>query len=950
MAKKMLIDAAQTEEVRVAIVQGNRVEDFEFESSLRKQLKGNIYLAKVTRIEPSLQAAFVDYGGNRHGFLPLSEIHPDYYQIPVEDREALLADEAREAAEAQAAEDAEDEEIDAKPKRGRRPKRAAKANSADEATEPTADQASDNAGDEGSQADDEEAADATGEAQAKSVEPETGPAEGDVEVAVPVELAAEGEEAEPESEDETESAPEGKTQAADTKDEVIAGPAEDEAPTVEAESAKTDADEAASTESETRTVIVTDEPPKAATEDADADAAEVTDKADVEEEGEAQRKPRGRRRGGRGRRQNKKTDADSQETPANEEAEQADGEASEAEAVETTGGEGDEDEAFVARRRARRRHYRIQEVIRPRQILLVQVVKEERGTKGAALTTYLSLAGRYGVLMPNTARGGGISRKISNREDRKRLKGIVRDLEVSKGMGLIVRTAGAQRTRQEIKRDYDYLIRLWDQIRELTLKSVAPCLIYEEGSLLLRAIRDFYSKDVESVLVQGEDGYKEAKGYMKLLMPSHAKNVQRYKDDVPLFQRYQVDSQLEQMIEPEVQLKSGGYLVINPTEALVSIDINSGRSTREKNIEQTALRTNLEAAEEIARQLRLRDLAGLVVIDFIDMDENRNNKAVERKMKDCLKNDRARIQVGRISQFGLLEMSRQRLGSSLLETAAKTCPHCAGSGLLRTDDSAALSALRRIEEEALRGKASEIAVHLHPDVALYLLNHKRDQIGVIEQRHAMRIVIAANNDKRIGECVIERLKAQSGDRAQRPTNEAVASPAAMEMDDEAPQVEQEAEVAAPEKKANSGDEDGEPKKRRRGRRGGRRRNRQNQDNADNATELTDGEAKAQQSDEAQASDKADDTPKAELAEKLGADDAKPDADDAKPDADDAKPDVKEIEITEKTSSNVDEAEVEIAQSTQADAVAEAAAEPAPPAEEKPAGPARKGWWQRRFGN
>ncbi len=911
MAKKMLIDTAQAEEVRVAIAQGNRVEDFEFESSLRKQLKGNIYLAKVTRIEPSLQAAFVDYGGNRHGFLPLSEIHPDYYQIPVEDREALLADEAREAAEAQAEEDAEEEAMEAKPNKRKRAGRRKKADASEKTDEESSEESSGDHAADGEVAEEVKAEASEDQAEAPEAESEA-------------EAEAEAEEDAPDTE--------GKTQAADVKDEVLQGPSEDEAadaPTTEETPAEeTSSEEIAETAAEGET-----------SEEDDAEKAE--------------RKPR-RRRGGRGRRRGKKADTEAKDA-SEEETDQANGETNEDanqdagedasdeasteastvdETVETTGGEGDEDEAFVARRRARRRRYHIQEVIRPRQILLVQVVKEERGTKGAALTTYLSLAGRYGVLMPNTARGGGISRKISNREDRKRLKGIVRDLDVSKGMGLIIRTAGAQRTRQEIKRDYDYLIRLWEQIRELTLKSVAPSLIYEEGSLLLRAIRDFYSKDVESVLVQGEDGYKEAKGYMKLLMPSHAKNVQRYKDDVPLFQRYQVDSQLEQMIEPEVQLKSGGYLVINPTEALVSIDINSGRSTREKNIEQTALRTNLEAAEEIARQLRLRDLAGLIVIDFIDMDENRNNKAVERKMKDCLKGDRARIQVGRISQFGLLEMSRQRLGSSLLETATLTCPHCAGSGVLRTDDSAALSALRRIEEEALRGKASEISVHLHPDIALYLLNHKRDQIAVIEERHGMRIIVAANSEKRVGECVIERLQTRRAERNQRnqPADQ-VARASNMEIEEtEAPAetvVEPKADAPVEERGEDDNSQaDGEPKKRRRGRRGGRKRNRNGQDA--NGNENAEAATTSDDKPEVKEIEITESQPKAEVAE--------------------AKPEVKE---EPKAEAPKEEAQAEpVVEAAGVEVVAEEEKPKAPPPLEEqgnPDKPARKGWWQGRFG-
>ncbi|HEY3949366.1 ribonuclease E/G, partial [Phenylobacterium sp.] len=523
MSKNMLIDAAHAEETRVVVVDGSRVEEFDFESSNRKQLRGNIYLAKVTRVEPSLQAAFIEYGGNRHGFLAFNEIHPDYYQIPVADREALMREEAEE----------EDEEHES---RGRRGRRGGNGNG--------------------------QAAEADAEAE-----------EGD--------------------------------------------------------------------------------------EDADAGS---DDEDDVMEE-------------------------------------------------------------EVARRRRRlMRKYKIQEVIRRRQIMLVQVVKEERGNKGAALTTYLSLAGRYGVLMPNTARGGGISRKIETATDRRRLKGIVQSLDVPQGMGLIVRTAGAKRTKAELKRDYDYLLRLWENIRETTLHSIAPALIYEEEDLVKRAIRDLYDKDIDSVQVEGEAGFKEARDFMRMLMPSQAKKVQLYTEPTPLFVKHRVEDHLSQIYSPVVPLRSGGYLVINQTEALVAVDVNSGKSTRERNIEATALKTNMEAAEEAARQLRLRDLAGLIVIDFIDMDESKNNRAVEKKLKDCLKDDRARVQMGKISAFGLMEISRQRRRSGVLEGTTHVCPHCAGVGRVRSVESSALSMLRSVELEAGKNGPGVIHLRVPSAVALYILN------------------------------------------------------------------------------------------------------------------------------------------------------------------------------------------------------------------------------------
>jgi ribonuclease E len=590
MAKRMLIDATHPEETRVVVVNGTKLEEFDVEAASKRQLKGNIYLAKVTRVEPSLQAAFVDYGGNRHGFLAFSEIHPDYYQIPVADREALIE----------------------------------------------ADQ---------------------------SVEAEDAPVNG-------------GEEAEGENID------------------VVGG--------------------------------------------------DDTDEIEIESE----------------------------------------------------------------KRRTRHiRSYKIQEVIKRRQILLVQVVKEERGNKGAALTTYLSLAGRYGVLMPNTSRGGGISRKITNAADRKRLKSIVSDLEMPEGMAVIIRTAGAERTKAEIRRDCDYLLRTWDEVRELTLKSTAPTLVYEEGSLIKRSLRDVYSKDIDEVIVEGDDGYKNAKDFMKTLMPSHAKKVKRYgkEEQIPLFQRYQIESQLDSMHQPTVQLKSGGYIVINPTEALVSIDVNSGRATRERNIEETALRTNVEAAEEIARQLRLRDLSGLIVIDFIDMEENRNQHAVERKLKDAMRHDRARIQIGRISVFGLLELSRQRLRPSFLETSSAVCPHCGGSGHVRTIDSTALQMLRVLEEEGMKRRSADITITMPTAVALFILNQKRATLGEIEARYGITITVLGDDDLIAPDHRIERARGSAGASVGRSD-----------------------EVDAEEDETRTDGEDGEQRssgRRRRRRRGGR----QNQD-------------------------------------------------------------------------------------------------------------------------
>src|SRR5262252_1544064 len=635
MANKMLIDATHPEETRVVVLRGNRVEEFDFESASRRQLRGNIYLAKVTRVEPSLQAAFVDYGGNRHGFLAFTEIHPDYYQIPVADRQALLEEEAQEESRARDAEAAEDEAA-----AGRRRRRGRRGRGR-----------SDQRHQRGGEA-------RFGETAAAGTTPES----------------------------EVETKEEGSGLAMEASDLVH---------------------EVSQTAERRPDVGIEDgvETVEEVEDDDETDPVEIVGQRVVA-------------------------------TGTNGETV--------AETVESVGSEDVLEEVPERVRRRRGRPYKIQEVIRRRQIILVQVVKEERGNKGAALTTYLSLAGRYTVLMPNTARGGGISRKITNPTDRKRLREIAGELEVPEGMGLIIRTAGAQRTKTEIKRDYDYLLRLWENVRDLTLKSTAPALVYEEGSLIKRSIRDLYNKDIDEVLVAGDDAYREAKDFMRMLMPSHAKNVKPYKEPEPIFIRYQVERQLAAMFSPQVVLKSGGYIVINQTEALVSIDVNSGKATREHNIEDTALKTNLEAAEEIARQLRLRDLAGLIVIDFIDMDEKRNNRAVERRLKDCLKNDRARIQVGRISHFGRLEMSRQRIRTSVLESSTDKCPHCGGTGHVRSVSSVALQLLRMIEETLQRGATHNIVGRTRSEIALYVLNHKRTHLYDLEHRFQISVTIGAD--------------------------------------------------------------------------------------------------------------------------------------------------------------------------------------------------------------
>ncbi|WP_299481927.1 ribonuclease E/G [uncultured Roseibium sp.] len=696
MANKMLIDAGHPEETRVVVVRGNRVEEFDFEAANRKQLRGNIYLAKVTRVEPSLQAAFVEYGGNRHGFLAFSEIHPDYYQIPVADREALLAAEAAERQN-------DDQDAEEKPKRRRR-SRAAKNESAETVASEKI-ESSDASGDE-------QQAEAGSTGSSEETETDSAGAQSDTESSADSAAEAEVSATDAEPAEETDSAP-----MVGAADDQVSEDGSDDSEASAKVAASADGDDADTDDAagETETLEASDE----AEDESEEDSLEAV----AEAEAEAPTRTRSRRRR---RSRDDEDDVDSDE-----------------DAVESVGAE-DAMEEVPERSVPHRKQYKIQEVIKRRQIILVQVVKEERGNKGAALTTYLSLAGRYSVLMPNTARGGGISRKITQPTDRKRLKKIASELDVPEGMGVILRTAGASRTKAEIKRDFEYLMRLWENVRELTLKSSAPSLVYEEGSLVKRSIRDLYNKDINEVLVSGDDGYREAKDFMRMLMPSHAKNVQPYRDPSPLFIRYGVEPQLDAMFSPQVTLRSGGYIVINQTEALVSIDVNSGKSTREHNIEDTALQTNLEAAEEVTRQLRLRDLAGLVVIDFIDMEESKNNRAVERKLKDCLKNDRARIQVGRISHFGLLEMSRQRIRTGVLESSTTPCPHCQGTGMIRSVESVALHVLRSIEDNLLKGASHNLIIRTTTQVALYILNQKRSNLSDLEIRFAVEIAVNAD--------------------------------------------------------------------------------------------------------------------------------------------------------------------------------------------------------------
>lgn len=736
MTKRMLIDGTHPEEIRVVITSGNRLEEYDVETSTKTQLKGNIYLAKVTRVEPSLQAAFVDYGGNRHGFLAFNEIHPDYYQIPVEDREALKRDVAQFEANASAAQ-AHIDEIDG------------------DVEETTGDQA----GKENIQ-------------------------NGEFSIAAEEILSEK------------------------VSSEINGG-------STEQASAKEDDGHEQNTGLNTNEDIKIEE-----------DGQKLNEKGDSGDETEDNTLETAKVEGGKAEKDNEKIKkSERRENPM--------------------------------------RRYKIQEVIKRRQILLIQVVKEERGNKGAALTTYLSLAGRYCVLMPNTARnGGGVSRKITSTADRRRLRDLLKNLNVLEGMGVIMRTAGMERNKSEIKRDFDYLTRLWENVRELTLQSAAPALVYEEGDLIKRAIRDLYNREIEEIFVEGNNAYTAAKKLMRMMMPSHAKRVQPYRDEViPLYHRYQVETQLEAMHSPDVQLKSGGYIVINPTEALVAIDVNSGRSTRERNIEETAFKTNLEAASEVARQLRLRDLSGLIVIDFIDMEVSRNQRAVERRLKESVKTDRARIQLGRISNFGLFELSRQRMRPSIVENSTETCIHCAGTGYVRSTESTAIHVLRSVEEEGIRSRSKEVAVTVPTPIALYILNQKRESLTQIEMRYNFRVHVFGDDSLIPPDMRLERIQgrpatAETEDVSREaniidPSNDSAASDnddvekeatksrrprrrrknaSVKKNDDKKSDGERETEqslITKADKKVESEEkptEDRAPRRRRRGRRGGRRRN------------------------------------------------------------------------------------------------------------------------------
>jgi ribonuclease E len=698
---KMLIDATHPEETRVVVQKNGRVEEFDFESAARKLLRGNIYLAKVTRVEPSLQAAFVDYGGNRHGFLAFNEIHPDYYQIPVADRQALIDEEAAAEAELEAAADRRAEAM-ARRGQGRRsePGAAPADTHSDDASEEPGEFAGENDAEPGVShiidvEEDEHIEEVGGDADASDV---------------PQSFAA----------------------AVERNTDVIA---EDFVPR-----AAMPSEHVRQTPGATDVDAAT-EPPHMhhEAEDDEDDSDEGDDSDEMDGDAHSEHPESAGEGSGEHSQGSEDQDARGEQSPRGQ----------------RRGGRRSEFQDD-SRPRRRPRSYKIQEVIKRRQVILVQVVKEERGNKGAALTTYLSLAGRYTVLMPNTARGGGISRKITNPQDRKRLKAIANELEVPDGMGLIIRTAGAARTKQEIKRDFEYLLRLWESVRDLTLQSTAPSLVYEEGDLIKRSIRDLYNKDVEEVVVAGDAGYAEAAAFMHMLMPSHSKHVVPYKNPTPLFTSYGVERQLNAMFLPQVTLRSGGYIVINQTEALVAIDVNSGKSTREFSIEETAIATNLEAADEIARQLKLRDLAGLIVIDFIDMEENRNNRSVERRLKDALRFDRARIQLGRISHFGLMEMSRQRLRTGVLEGSTTQCPHCQGTGIIRSTESIALAVLRGLEDAITAGATTSLIATTMPAVALYILNSKRAYITEMETRHGHTISIVGSDRIQGANFTVER--------------------------------------------------------------------------------------------------------------------------------------------------------------------------------------------------
>ena len=855
MTKRMLIDATHAEETRVVLLDGNRLEDFDVETAAKKQLKGNIYLAKVVRVEPSLQAAFVEYGGGRHGFLAFGEIHPDYYQIPVADRQRLM--ELQEA-EARAEEEADDAAAAAEEAAERHGAPASDDTASDEpgstpehpghdapehasAGSPSEDPAPDGMGASTAPLGLHGEASLPGHADAENdltpaemAGPETAEMHAHDAAAEPAHQAPLGVHDEaalpghPEPANElpfAEPAP-----AADQPEHVLSEPVD---PPYGDQSEIAAAIEAAAAPEHAAPEHATHDP---AAPDTDADAPPPrAQPASIAQDfisgTESFDGPMGADMA-----------LESME-PATADAEFAsDGEPGSATITEDghrddrkREDEQREEEPREARAPARfMRSYKIQEVIRRRQILLIQVVKEERGSKGAALTTYISLAGRFSVLMPNSPRGGGISRKITSTADRRRLKEVTSELQIPRGMGLIVRTAGANRPKAEIKRDCEYLLELWDSIRETTMKSIAPALIHEEANLIKRAIRDNYARDVEEVLVDGEAGWRAARDFMRMLMPAHARKVGLWNDPQPLFAKYAVEAQLDSMLVPNVQLRSGGYLVINQTEALVAVDVNSGRSTRERGIEETALKTNLEAADEVARQLRLRDLAGLIVIDFIDMESRRNNTAVEKRLKDALKDDRARIQLGSISSFGLMEMSRQRLRPSLAETSFTPCPHCGGTGHVRSTETSALAVLRAIEDEGAKRRAAEICVYVAGAIALYVLNHKRVRLAEIEARYGMAVSFAADETLLPPQTRIERIRAQIPGEMPETAPTAIPIRSTRPIDAEDDLIEEEddettdtVDAAAPMEQGGTDAEPvsadgGEPRKRRRRRRGGRR--------------------------------------------------------------------------------------------------------------------------------
>ncbi len=1063
MSKKMLIDARHPEETRVALLSGGRVEDFDFESQARMPLRGNIYLARVTRVEPSLQAAFVEYGGNRHGFLAFSEIHSDYYQIPVSDREILREAEALEAelaeklaeldqsavddvdedepravgeepegdqaAEAKSADS--DNDGDDRPSRGRgrrrrggrgrgRNRRRDSGNDSENGDEASTSEASDAGDDTSNDADATavETAEATTDAALEAPEaPDAAVADsnaeeiaasvaGDddasalvVEADEPVDAAPSEAEAETDVPNDDDKGPSSialsapndpfVTQAlAEGDDDDNAGSSSD----VTAEDNSDDTDERAPlAEPET---ALDSQPAEEATAGANADQPGSADDASTDTTAD---KVEG----------DEATDtAESEDAETEDEAPEEPKELSEEEiaARERAAEIADLKRRYEDARREREkliRNYRIQEVIKRRQILLIQVVKEERGNKGAALTTYLSLAGRYGVLMPNNARGGGVSRKITNATDRKRLRKAISELKVPKGQGLIIRTAGAKRTKAEIKRDYDYLARLWDTIREQTLQSVAPCLIYEEANLIKRAIRDLYNKDTDEILVEGDESYRTAKDFMKMLMPSHAKNVQPYRERMPLFLRHDVERQLDEMYQPVVTLKSGGYLVIQQTEALISIDVNSGKATKERNVEATALKTNTEAAVEVARQCRLRDLAGLLVIDFIDMEENRNNRAVEKKLKEAMKTDRARIQIGNISGFGLMEMSRQRRRSGIVDGTTRACPTCDGAGVVRSVEMAALRILRSIEEAAVRDRAAEICATTCHEVAIYILNNKRSWLNRIEETYKVSVEILSDSDKAGDQYDItkrgkapdlrepEQTPIEFGDASNEDeADTADAKTVETDDDSDADGDERKPKRRRRRRRGRKGDDEGvdakedpsddptsdseenaeakdadaddtstdtddgddgdeKPKRRRRGKRGGRRSKKKAEGDAVSSEDSSDDESPT----DADTPTQPDDT--TSTAENPVAEDS-PVSATVEVAAPQAKTADEPVSTTEPETAEENDDSIPVESSPEPiDATAEAPAEEAlkrqaPPDTPKPSGPKRGGWWQRAF--